>query len=432
MSVINQDSANYGPNQDLEAHQYETLYQEWDVPLLDIRKRYFQPLLIICSALLLLFILLANLVEIPNYLEIEIIIENQDKDQMVFFPYPVKAEGYLVELGDTLEKGQKICRISAPQIQALIAEIKSVEHDIHILDTYDAENVAFQSDNLRQEKEARQLRVEALISEKNASIALFHEEREALHAKIAYRKDLKEKDQFLLGKGAISEWEYLATERKYLDKLDELAILKNTYNQSFEQFKQRKVALEESLLTIEHQIKELEQSFKFKRNKLYAKLAHRKRNLTLHYGPYSIEEGEFFLLAAREGKLTYLYPDQELLETGDILYRLEVSSRKFIAKGELRADQIGYIKQAMAAKIMVETFPHYEWGSMSGKVKHLSKSPGEEGVFSIFIEIEEDNSLLLPLLQNGLSGKCSLIIEQKTLFSYALRRIKKSISTLIY
>ncbi|MEM6803735.1 MAG: hypothetical protein AAF696_20185, partial [Bacteroidota bacterium] len=62
----------------------------------------------------------------------------------------------------------------------------------------------------------------------------------------------------------------------------------------------------------------------------------------------------------------------------------------------------------------------------------LSKSPGEEGVFSMFIEIEEDNSLLLPLLQNGLSGKCSLIIEQKTLFSYALRRIKKSMSTLIY
>ena len=115
-----------------------------------------------------------------------------------------------------------------------------------------------------------------------------------------------------------------------------------------------------------------------------------------------------------------------------MLYRMQNSKGTFKGKGFVGADKVGYLKDSLSTKVMLETFPHYEWGKLTGIIANVSKSPNELGTYAFNIEITKDNPRITPLLQNGQTGNGYILIEEKTLVGYLSRSINKSAENLLY
>lgn len=431
MSAIDQESKQHGPFGDLEEQQYDVLYHSMDVPLVDIRKKNFKTFFTVGMLLLGLVVLLSATVQIPNYVQVPIVIENVEQDKVMMFNHSARVKEYLVAVGDEVKAGQRICKVSSPQIQGLISAIRIAENDIQALENHDSIGVDLQINNLNKQIEARHARIRALDAEQNAAISLFNSRVKALDSEIAYARTLKERNKGLLENGAISQLDYLESERSFLDKQDELALLEKGHDQNLQQFKIRQEELRETMLTLSNRQDELLRGYKTDRSKLQGEIALAKQNLELYYGAYEIVSDELVLLAPQAGKVTYCYPSNQLLQAGEILYRLEVGRGEFEAKGVVEANRIGYVRRLMTAKVMLETFPHYEWGSLDGAIDKVSASPDEEGNYSISVALTGGNPRISPLLQNGQTGTCSIIFERKSLFGYIFRDFQRVTSEVI-
>lgn len=431
MSVTNNNTDGLGPYNDLGEHQYSILYKSMDVPLIDIRKKYYYRFVILSLLLLLIAFLLAFLVKIPNYLQLPIVMENAVQDHVKIFNHSTRVKQYFVNLGDTIKEGQPICQISSPEIQNLISAINTAKNNIKALEGYDSKNVNIQIVNIDKQAQEKKRSLEALHGEEEITISLFNSRKLALKSNIAYAKTIRDKNKVLHEHGAVSQEFFLEREKEYSDLQNELSILKNLHLQSIQQFKYKVQEIKEALIAYSITQDELEINYESDKNKLEDQIKLAKDNLQLFYGAYKLDENKIILLAPKDGRITYRYPDNELIETGDIIYRLEEYRGEFESKGLIESKNIGYLKTKMKAKIMLETFPHYEWGSISGHVAKISASPNRNGQYTFSIALDEKNYKISPLLQNGHTGQASIIIEKKSLVGYIFRNFKKELSRLV-
>ena len=435
MSVIDKEIAEvvaaqmegYGPQGDLEEQQYNELYQAMDVPLMDIRKKSFRAFTILCLILLGTLICFAAFIPIPNYVQVPIVIENTDQEHVMLLNHSARLNTYRVEVGDSVIAGQNICEVSSPQIQALISEIRVAENNIRSLDEHGHIDLDVQIRNLDAQITAKDAQIKALQAEETAAVSLYNSSREALESSIEYSRTLFEKDGYLYENEGISEVEFLRSKRALQDKEDELAMTDKAHAQTMQQFRIRLEELNETLVNLKNQQTELSSSFKTDRSRLEDQIAFARKNLELYYGPCEIEGDALMLRAPKSGKVTYRYPSHQLLQPGEILYRLEISKGSFEARGMIAANQIGYVRPTTEAKIMLETFPHYEWGSLPGRVDKISTSPNEVGEYSVSVSITKGNPRISPLLQNGQTGECSLIFEERSLLGYLFRDFKRAV-----
>ena len=431
MSAIDPNEPGYGPLKDLEEQQFGVLYQSMDVPLRDIRKKSFGWFFLTGIVLLLMVICLGIFVKIPNYLEVPIVIENLEQDRVMMFNHSARVSEYMVEVGESVEAGQAICKVSSPQIQALISAIRIAENDIRALENHDSVDISLQVENIEKQIGARNARLAALNAEEAAATNLFISQRSALESELAYSKSLKDRNEGLAKEGAISQADYLESERNYLSQSDELALLEKSHEQGLQQFNMRRAEIRETLVTLRNQQEELSRGYRTDRGRLQDQIDFAEKNLELYYGAYEVDGDELVLLAPEAGTMTFCYPSNQLLQPGEILYRMESGKGEFAAKGTVEATQIGYVHTDMPAKVMLATFPHFEWGNLSGKIGRVSSSPDEEGLYSISVALSADNPRIAPLLQNGQTGECSIIFEEKSLFGYIMRDFRRVASEIV-
>ncbi len=432
MSATNSATDNWGPLGDLEEQQYHALYFAYDVPLQDIRKKSFKWFFRIGTLLLLISLMLASSVPIPNYLQIPIVMENTSKDHVRLFTHAVHVSDRRVSAGEEVQPGQPICKVSSPQIQTLISAIRRAQNDLQVLQEHDSLEVHQQVKNMDKELDARQSRITALLAEQTAAEALFQTQKASLSAEMAYAHTLAQKDSLLFKEEVISEVDHLASQRNHLAMASEMALAEKAYLQRTQQFNHRLAELKESLVTISNQQAERLNRYQAEEQRLRDQLRFARQDLRLHFGAYEIDQDALVLLAPSAGLITYCYLDNQLLQAGEMLYRLAVNKGHYEARGMIEANQIGYVRPEMQAKVMLETFPHFEWGSLTGAVGRISTSPNERGTYPITIAITQDNPKITPFLQNGQTGTCSLVFERKSLFGYMFRDIKRLAAEAVY
>ncbi len=432
MSATKLDNSKRGPYGDLEEQQYNTLYKTMDVPLMDIRRKYFKQFMIVSLLVLGMAIFLASVVPIPNYLQVPIVIENIEQDHSVMFNHSIRVKNYFVNAGEEVKKGEAICHISSPEIQNLISAIRVAQNDIQGLEKHDAQNIDVQMQNLDAQKDAEKNSFTFLKAEKRAATDLFNSRRSGLEKELKYLGNLKNKNHALYREGVISQVEYLRFEKDYTDKLSELSVLEKNHLQNMQQYNLRMQEVNENLVSFSSDQNQIVSNFETDKGKLSDQIELAKKNLQLFYGDYQLRNDELVLLAPKDGAITYLYPDNKLLNSGEILYRLEDAGGQFEANGLVAAAEIGYVDADMVSKIMLETFPHYEWGVLTGEIENISSSPNEEGQYTLSISLTKENPKISPLLQNGQTGTASLVIEQKSLFGYIFRDFKRMGSGIIY
>src|SRR3954471_10919021 len=102
--------------QDLEPQQYQQMYWEEDVPLADVRKSVLRKFVYIGSILCLLFLTLGFFLKFPDQVELPFVIKNNQSEQIYRFPYPVYVIQKYIQPHDAVVKGQRLVRITSPEI----------------------------------------------------------------------------------------------------------------------------------------------------------------------------------------------------------------------------------------------------------------------------------------------------------------------------
>jgi len=114
-------------------------------------------------------------------------------------------------------------------------------------------------------------------------------------------------------------------------------------------------------------------------------------------------------LSNKPGKVSYLFEGEKELKSGQILLKVRDDLDIYYARGEVQPNAIGKFKEAQKAALKINSFPHFEWGTLNGDIEALSKSPNENGNFIMRLKIL-DYGNLENMVQVGMDGMATILI----------------------
>lgn len=428
MSIINQNPNTNSLDSfgDLESQQYEKLYNSYDVPLLDIRKSYFKYFFFVGIVILAMVLFLSFWLKIPNYLKVPVQIDNKINDLVMDFNHSVKVNKFYIQTGDTVILGQELCMIASPEIQQLIYEIKNAESQLLLLLEVDSMDLDVKRKNVLKQIKNKEDLYKDIEEEIKTTQNYFNAKINSTRSELNYLLSLEADNKVLLDSNIISKFDYQKIKQDYLNKANELEAINIEFDQQINQLQFRSTQIRGELVQFKNNETELKFSFTSKKSKVLEQIKLANDRLKLYYGDFKLLNGNLILLAPKAGVIVFKYPNNKILEKGEVLYKLQNNGGGFEGLCTIDAEKVGYLKENLEAKILLKTFPHYEWGNLTGVLKAISQSPNEKGIYSFVIEIITISPSINPLLQNGQTGDGYILIEELTLRQYLSRSFNKT------
>ncbi|WP_074409306.1 MULTISPECIES: HlyD family secretion protein [Aquimarina] len=103
-------------------------------------------------------------------------------------------------------------------------------------------------------------------------------------------------------------------------------------------------------------------------------------------------ELQYVLKSDIEGRVSFLnfWTENQTVALGDLVFIIVPSEySSYLAKIKAPSQNSGKIKVGQTANIRLENFPDNEFGTLKGKVKHISLLPDKDGLYLIDVELPE-------------------------------------------
>ncbi|WP_106791214.1 HlyD family secretion protein [Aquimarina sp. Aq78] len=103
-------------------------------------------------------------------------------------------------------------------------------------------------------------------------------------------------------------------------------------------------------------------------------------------------ELQYVLKSDIEGRVSFLnfWTENQTVTLGDLVFIIVPSEySSYLAKIKAPSQNSGKIKVGQTANIRLENFPDDEFGTLKGKVKHISLLPDKDGLYLIDVELPE-------------------------------------------
>ncbi|PKV52050.1 multidrug resistance efflux pump [Aquimarina sp. MAR_2010_214] len=103
-------------------------------------------------------------------------------------------------------------------------------------------------------------------------------------------------------------------------------------------------------------------------------------------------ELQYVLKSDIEGRVSFLnfWTENQTVALGDLVFIIVPSEySSYLAKIKAPSQNSGKIKVGQTANIRLENFPDDEFGTLKGKVKHISLLPDKDGLYLIDVELPE-------------------------------------------
>ncbi len=410
---------------DLEPQQYSNMYFESDVPLADVRKNALRVLIYGSLLIVGMLLFLSFMIHFPTEINVPVIIKNEGKEEVIRFPYNVYVDQKFVKVNDMVKKGDPLISIGAPQITNLIQQIEKGKVNLDLQNTSEAQVFQDQVNLLRSETTILENEIDAIQKEINDLKDQRNTECDALqNVYLSNLKIYKVKKQAYEA-GAIAKIDYQTAEKEKVHAFDALQTKMRSYK-TLINTKASEIEVIQS--KINRKNKEI-QTIRSEYNSAYQivdtdlKLA--ENQLAYNFGDYTVVDGKLTLVAEKSGKVAYLFEGERELKSGQILLKIRNDLRAYYAQGEVPPQAIGKFKEGQKAALKITSFPHFEWGVMEGEVAVLSKSPNENGNFLMRLDINNYGNLK-PLVQLGMDGMATILIEEKSFASHVTHTLKRS------
>lgn len=405
--------------------QVEDLYREDDVPLGDVRERGLRVLLYAGLAMTALVILLGSALDLPRHLTVDFTLKGDRQERVYQYFEPVYLEERYVQPGATVAAGDRLLRLTSPEIVALVGRYEAAAERLRIFDATERPAALRQRAALRLEMDKLEAAAEAVRRQQQADAAIFEQERQRLTFQAARAQERYERERALLDKQLTAQDRVAELEEVWLTARTEAATLE-------ERRRAEATALEAQLreydlerAVLENRLAELEGTEQTRRALLDAELQTLAGTLARSYGTHQIDGNGLVLTAPFAGTVSFVTnADRDVAAGGIVLKLLQAPSQTF-AVASVPPQSIGRVEEGRPVVLKLATFPHYEWGVLRGRISHLSLTPDEHGLYPFEAEIT-DYGTLGPLVQIGMTGELSVQIERKSFFGYVFETVKKA------
>ncbi|MEW7290533.1 HlyD family secretion protein [Aquimarina sp. 2304DJ70-9] len=356
-------------------------------------------LLILILVVLLLF--LSWLIKYPDVIPAEAIITTQIPPQKEYAKVSGKIESILVEDGQIVPENSPLAILQSSANYKDIFLLKSVVDTIKINNKsftfpIDELPVLFLGDietnfalfeNSYSEyilnKELQPFSNEALANQ--ISLSELYRRQESLKAQKKLSKtelDFKRKElqrqKNLFEKGVISTQEYESKELDYLQ-------VKRNYESNDVQLSQ----IKENISNATKTSKGTEINKRKEEINLFKKVLQSFDQLKKSIKDWELQ---YVLKSDIEGRVSFLnfWTKNQTVTQGDLVFIVIPSEdSSYLAKIKAPSQNSGKIKIGQVANIRLENFPDDEFGTLKGKVKHISLLPDKNGLYLIDVELPE-------------------------------------------
>ncbi|MEM7086725.1 MAG: HlyD family efflux transporter periplasmic adaptor subunit [Bacteroidota bacterium] len=409
----------------LKPHQYEDIFFEEDVPLDDVRDDIKRTWVYYGGAIILLFILLGSFIKIPRQLELGFVIEDKfNSEQIITIDENIIIDSLFVEVGDSVEYGTPIAIISGLRLNQLLADYKALMVNLDMRGSQD-------SLVLLARKEQR-YRVNKELDNKVSALNFNIEQLETtkVHKINELENNFKllstdyERNKVLYEKGVISLFDFEKSERDYNTGLNQYLTNKSEYEKEIANLAFARTNLNEQKKRSTSLTSELELTFANQSQSLKNQANYLLDLIKKHYGAFDILGNSIVLKAEKKGVISYKGPTGKTTPRNSPLLKIYSGPRYYKAVASIPASLIGRVRDSVEVKLKLTPYPHYDWGFLTGEVRNLSLTPNPDGELPFEVEIE-DYGKLHSYVQKGMTGKLSMILEERSFLSYLFSKIKK-------
>ena len=410
-------------NHELEPQQYYPLYQEEDVPLIDVRKSTLRKLVWGTILLLAAFIALGFTVHFPNEITVPYVLKSEQPERIYQFSHTVFLLDKMVAEQEIVQVGQPLVKITSPEIVEMLASINQKESELVYHLEQAALAVSSEKDILRTQMKSLKVDRERQKEEQRILKAALEADIQTLSKKQKYAQKQYKTYQQLYKSGTVAEVELEEKEQLLITANNELKITRNEYQKQLSNLYFNIKHSREQQRKLDKEGKKLGIDFENETVALNEQIRLAKAKLLQNYGDYEVADNSIILKATQEGKVNFLFAGDKEVLAGTTLLKLNNATGGFYALAMITPQHIGQIQTTNNTILKVATFPHFEWGVLKGSIAPLPLSPNEQGLFPIKININ-DFGKLEQLLQIGMKGEAAVLIEERSFFGYLTKNMK--------
>lgn len=409
---------------DLNLIQYENIYLEDDVPLDNVRASSLRLLIYLLLPIICFFVLLGFNVKLARTVTYRFVLKGNEQERIYRFYDDFYLNQKLVKVGQPVKPGTPLLRISSPQIVGLVGAYRSAQEQQNLFSKLGS---SIYEDEMRAAK----------LSREKARKESDEAEKEAEKVRLLYENDLK-KNEFLVAEAQRNlrvEQELFdsgVSAQVALDKAKEglvlarhnVTALKESYERELIGLRRRAEmsGLDGELTANEYAHKEKQRDSRRETLKTEVQLALDK--IRHNYGNVSIERGGLVLNSDSAGQVSYLVESEKAIPSGTIILKVKGDSGALYAASKVPPDKIGMVKEGAPIVMKIDTFPHYEWGAVEGRIRVISLTPDNDGNYPFEVELTNAGRLN-DRLQIGMGGELSISVEEKSFFEHLFSEIQE-------
>jgi len=407
---------------DLQPQQYADLYQEEELPLGDLRPRALRRLGY--GGLVGLGLLLAGAATLPIPLQqnVDFELRGTQPEETYRFPQPVYVQRRLVQAGQQVATGAPLLVISSPQITELSTAYRQArwqrqQFEQHDTLLYLAQRRSLQLELARQRLSSTQLRQELALKQRQQQLRL---SQLAFAAQTARQRLLA--NQPLEGR-YLARAELRGLEQEARRTATELATDRTGFQRELASLRHSLTRLALDQRQSQQQLERLALERRLRGLALQQSEQLAGQRLRLNYGPFAVSDSGLVLKAPQAGQVSFVFDANKEVPAGTILVKLLARPTRLYALASVPPSRIAYLHPGQAAVLKVATFPHYEWGVVNGRLQTVSLTPDAAGNYPFTVALRGSGQLE-KLLQIGMTGTLSVVVEQPTLLGLLRRRVQ--------
>ncbi len=411
--------------QDLQPTQYEDLYHIDDAPIADLRIKALSRMGWWAVLLTVAGTVAGFIIVLPDSIQTTFVLKSEITEDIYRFPSAVYVERVHVRNGQKVKEGETILEISAPDIAALTSDLLSAQNNLNSFQQFKT----ISSQNERQIIEVNMQRLREEIALKKSQINIAEQKWASESNKLTFEAQETKRifglNQELFKNGDIS--------KNDLNQLETNAIrAQNAYDIAYQSYLENRNLLNREIATKELEINGMQKQIAksssdhlLEGDRLKGSFTSARQRLEGTYGTFEITPNNHLLLKAKHnGTVSFVFEGDKEVSPGTILLKMIYEEAPLYAHAQVNSSQIGKVQVGQEVVMKMDAYPVYEWGAVSGKVREVSLTPDEKGLFNVRVQLT-DQQKLKNRLKIGMQGKSNIIADERNIYGYLFRKFKK-------
>lgn len=409
---------------DLEPQQFARHYMEDDVPLNDVRKSTLRKSVYIGLALFALIITAGFTLKFPDEVSLPFVLKGEVPERIFRFPYPVYVEEIFATTGQKLLPGDRMIRITSPEIVQLISNYRRAEDALTNYRKHKLRSLADTREIVQLQSRQNSNRQEEIRERQAALDNAWHSNEARLNFELDASTKKLEQNQALYSAKYISALEFKDYETAQIRARNALQTASIEYRRDVAALKEEasRYGLQQVSLSREDDRNVAEATTDS--SSLVAALALADHAINNTFGRNEIVAGSLVLKAAEAGILSFVFEGEREVPASATLLKMNNKATGLYAYAVSPPSLIGRLEKGQVAFLKVATFPSYEWGAAQGHIDYLSLTPDEKGGFNVKIPVD-DARKLSGRLRPGMDGLVAVQLEERSFFEYFFRNFRK-------